>query len=260
MVRKSMLSKRGQVTIFVIVGILIVSAILVFFLVIKPNYIDSPDYELDFERCVADSFEVSLEELGKTAGFANPEFYYEYQSEKIGYLCYTNLYHQPCVVQKPFLVNHLSSELKKKTASDVVSCYENSLDELKAQGYEISSGTPDFEILFNPDQVVYAIKAPTSVIGSDSRNFEEFNVKINSPTYDILMIATSILQYEIAFGDSDVSSLMLYYPDFIIDKIKRSDGTTVYVIEDKQTQTKFQFASRSYAWPPGYGLSEGLVQ
>ena len=71
----------------------------------------------------------------------------------------------------------------------------------------------------------------------------------------MLMIATSILQFETSYGDSDISTLMLYYPDMAIEKVKRSDGTTIYIIEDKQSKLKFQFASRSYAWPPGYGIS-----
>jgi len=70
----------------------------------------------------------------------------------------------------------------------------------------------------------------------------------------MLMIATSLLQFEAKYGDSDTSSMMIYYPDYIIDKIKRDDGTTVYILENKEFGNKFQFASRSLAWPAGYDL------
>ena len=50
---------------------------------------------------------------------------------------------------------------------------------------------------------------------------------------------------------------MTLYPDFIIEKIKRGDGTTIYIIKNKESKTKFQFASRSFVWPPGYGY--GMV-
>ena len=95
------------------------------------------------------------------------------------------------------------------------------------------------------------INAPT-VIGSQS--FARFNVKVNSPVYEMVMIATSILQFEAKYGDFDTSSMMMFYPDYIIDKIKRSDGTTVYILENKIFGNKFQFASRSLAWPAGYVL------
>ena len=45
---------------------------------------------------------------------------------------------------------------------------------------------------------------------------------------------------------------LIFYPDLVIDKIKRDDGTTVYIIENADLKTKFQFASRSMAWPAGY--------
>ena len=66
------------------------------------------------------------------------------------------------------------------------------------------------------------------------------------------MIATSILQFESSLGDSDTDALMLYYPEYIVSKIKRQDGTTVYILEHKISGIKFQFASRSLAWPAGY--------
>ena len=68
------------------------------------------------------------------------------------------------------------------------------------------------------------------------------------------MIATSILQYEAQLGDSDTTTLTTLHPDYIIDKIKRGDSTTVYILEDKIFGTKFQFASRSLVWPAGYIL------
>ena len=93
------------------------------------------------------------------------------------------------------------------------------------------------------------IEAPTTVGGQRQTRF---GVDVNSPIYEILMVSTSILQFEVEYGDADTSSMMFLYPNLIIDKLKRSDGTTIYMIEDKLTKTKFQFASRSIAWPAGY--------
>ena len=66
------------------------------------------------------------------------------------------------------------------------------------------------------------------------------------------MVANSILQYESSYGDSDVSSFMFYYPDLKVEKIRRDDSVKLYIITDKNN-IKYRFASRSYAWPPGYG-------
>ena len=132
----------------------------------------------------------------------------------------------------------------------VDTCYENSINNLKAQGFSVASGTVNYDILIEPRVVRVEIDAPTTV---GSQQFARFNVKVNAPTYDMVMIATSILQFETKYGDADASSMMAFYPDYIITKLKRSDGTTVYSLEHKTLGNKFQFASKSLVWPAGYG-------
>ena len=51
---------------------------------------------------------------------------------------------------------------------------------------------------------------------------------------------------------------MNYYHDLNVEKKKQSDGSTIYILTDRNNENKFQFASRSVAWPPGYGAG-GIV-
>jgi len=241
--------KRGQVTIFIIVAILIVAVLLSFFLWIGPIYFSEGSREIKFEKCVEDVVEVSIAELAKNAGFVNPEFTYMYNSENFPYLCYTDQYHKTCVLQKVFLDSHFKEGLESSIENGVNSCYTNSIDELKDEGYSVVAGEVKYNVTFNPSTVNIQINAPTNI---GERKFTRFNAKVNSPIYEMVMIATSLLQYESVAGDSDVSTLMLLYPNYIIDKIKRGDGTTVYIIEDKVSKIKFQFASRSLVFPAGY--------
>jgi len=251
-------SKKGQVTIFVIIAILIVASVLVYYLFIKPNYIGADGGRLNFEVCIEDAVEEEIEVIGEQAGFVEPEFYYLYQDDKVGYLCYTNLYLKPCVMQKPFLTNHFKSELKKAVGEKVARCYENSISELKRKGYEVISGDVDLDISLNPGQIVVKVDAPTSVTRETTKSFQTFRTVINSEVYDLLMLSTSILQYEAQYGDAAVDSFLVFYPDVLVQKMKQSDGTTIYMLEDKSSKIKFQFASRSWAWPAGYGVSEGF--
>lgn len=43
------------------------------------------------------------------------------------------------------------------------------------------------------------------------------------------------------------------YHNLKIEKRKPDYGTSVYILTDKDTANKFQFASRSLVFPPGYG-------
>jgi len=252
-------SKRSQVTIFIIIAIIIVAGVLVYYLWLKPSYVAPTGEKLNIEKCMSDAIDEKIELLGNQGGFLEPEFFYLYKNDKIGYLCYTNLIYKPCVVQKPFLKQHFEDELERAVREKINKCYENSVNELKARGYDVVSGLPDLDILLEPGKVRVILDVPVFVSREGAQSFNRFESEIISPIYDILMIATSILQSETKYGDADVTGMMMFYPELDIGKIKRSDGTTVYIIEDLKSKTKFQFASRSFAYPAGYGMDTGLV-
>ncbi len=253
-------NKRGQVTIFIIVALVIVAAILVFFLWIKPSYITPTTGQFAFESCVEDVIEEEILTLGETGGYIKPEFYYNYQGYKIPYYCYTNEYYKPCVVQQPLVKQNFEEQLLLASKEKIYSCFESSVDEFKARGYDVREGEKKLNLEINPEEVVVKLNAPVTLSQETSQRFTDFEIKINSPIYDLLMISTSILQFEAKYGDSDTSTTMFFYPNLIIDKYKQGEGTTIYLLEDKQTRTKLQFASRSYAWPPGYGLVESGIE
>lgn len=243
--------KRGQVTIFILVAIIIVSAILIFFLWVKPTYFSETGGKLNFKSCVQNAVQQSIKQLGENAGLADPQFTYQYNGEQFTYLCYTNEYYKTCVVQLPFPKNTFEEQMKLSLKDEINKCYSNSINELKSQGQSVSKGKLEYNVSIKPNVVEVKIKAPT-VIGSQS--LANFDIKTSSRIYEMLMIATSIVQSEAKYGDTNSEKLMLLYPNYIIDKIKRSDGTTIYIITDKFTKDKFQFASRSLAWPAGYNF------
>jgi hypothetical protein len=243
--------KRGQVTIFILIGILIVSAVLIFFLWGRPIYINNNSASLGFESCVGDALQERILELEVNGGFIDPEFTYLHRGKEFVYLCYTSEFYETCIVQVPFLKNNFDRELESVIQNDVNICYENSLAALQEQGYEVISGNVDYNIEIEPGSVRIEIDAPTSV---GSRGFGKFNSEVSSSLYDLLMLSTSILQFETRYGDTDLSSYEVLYPNYDINKLKMSDGTTIYSLEAKGTGDTFSFASRSLAWPAGYDL------
>ena len=44
---------------------------------------------------------------------------------------------------------------------------------------------------------------------------------------------------------------MLYYPSIKVEKKKQSEGTTIYILTDRDSSEEFMFAVRSFAIPPG---------
>lgn len=245
------MKNKGQVTIFILIAILIVSAILIFFLWAQPKYFSDGSGIKGFEGCVADVLMDGIGELEGKAGFIKPGFSYSYMGEEITYLCYTNNFYETCTVQVPFLKNVFDENLEKLIRDRVDACYDASLNSLKDQGYGVVAGDVNYNVQIEPNVVRLEVDAPTGVGNS---RVAKFNIEVNSPVYEMVMIATSILQFETKYGDSDVSSLMIYYPDYYIQKTKRGEGTTIYILENKVYGNKFKFASRSLVFPAGYSF------
>ena len=90
----------------------------------------------------------------------------------------------------------------------------------------------------------------------NTNKFDNFVVESKSRLYDLVSIATSILNWEARYGDSETTLYMAYYPDIKVEKNLRDDGTKIYTLSDRNTKDKFVFATRSVAWPAGYGEDE----
>ena len=105
-----------------------------------------------------------------------------------------------------------------------------------------------------PGEIRVDIKAPITVTIDITQKFEEFNIETESQIYDLLMLATSIIDFESTYGDSETSLYIQYYPNLDIQKIKLGDGSKIYVVGDVTTGDSFTFATRSQAWPGGYGF------
>jgi len=254
------MNKKGQLTIFIIIALVIVVGLLIYFLWIGPSYVYPERERLGFERCVQEVVNENINNLGVNGGFIQPEFFISYKNEIIPYLCYTNLYYENCINQNPFLIDNFQNNLLEASEAEIWACYESSLNALERQGYNVIEGERNLSIELVPGKANIIINAPVVLTGEGSQRFTRFNVAVNSKIYEMLSLSTSIIQFETQYGDSDVTSMMALYPDYVIDKFKQGDGTTIYIIEDKENKNKFQFASRSLVLPPGYGQKSGLVR
>ena len=71
----------------------------------------------------------------------------------------------------------------------------------------------------------------------------------------MIMIASSIQNFEAQYGDSVPETYMSLYPDIKVQKLKQEDGTKIYIITDRKTNERLVFATRSVAWPPGFATN-----
>ena len=129
------------------------------------------------------------------------------------------------------------------------------VEEYEGRGYSVSAvSNAEVNVTIEPNIMGVNVKAPVTVSKESTQTYEEFNVVKESKMYDLLMLATSVIDYEATYGDSETLEFINYYPNLDFGKTTLGDGTTVYTLGDATTGESFTFASRSLAWPGGYGL------
>jgi len=158
-------------------------------------------------------------------------------------------------MQQPMLKQHVEREIQDYMNSRARSCIEGLKDEMEARGYTVKSDYKGSSVQIIPGSIVITINAGISLTKEGTQSFSKFEVKQPSEMYNLLMLSTSILNYEARYGDSDTISYMFYYPSLRIEKIKQGDGSKIYSLTDSNTNDNFMFATRSLAWPGGYRAS-----
>lgn len=256
-------NKRGQVTLFIIIAlVIVVLAVLIylFYPGIKTGFVSKEENPNEYmSNCLQETIDKNAEEVALQGGSAEPEHYIAYKGEEIEYLCYTEEYYKTCVMQQPMLKNHIEEELKNQIQEKAKECLGSMEENFRDRGYDISVTQGDFEVELLPKQIRVMFDNQVTLEKEEAKKYNSIIVSINNNLYELIGIANSILKWETKYGEAETTLYMNYYPEIKVQKKKQSDGSTIYIITDRKTQDKLQFASRSVAWPPGYGTDQVLV-
>lgn len=251
------MDKRGQVAIFIIIAIVIVGVFL--WLVVRPRLptslggaeINPSAYLRD---CLRSELPPIIETLSAQGGSMVPDSYALYEGGRVQYLCYTAEDYKPCIVQQPLLVSHVADEIKRQIEPKARACMDTLIARYERQGYTVQTAPRTVNVSIIPDSIDVIFTAPLTVAKESSQTFRQFTIKESSEMYDLLMTATSIVEFESTLGDSETTYYMQFYPDLKIEKLKK-DADTIYTLTNVVTDDSFRFATRSLVWPHGYGAS-----
>ncbi|MEK6885793.1 MAG: hypothetical protein AABX17_02400 [Nanoarchaeota archaeon] len=251
------MKKKSQVTVFVIIAIIIVAILLiVFYQPLKGLFVGTTTENFVPSTCIQNAVKEAVNLTMSHGGKINPTLFFRYNNQTLDYLCYTMDWYRTCVMQNPLLKQSIEAEAQEYSQKKIDDCFNSAFSKLESKGYNLQiSGTRKAVISLEPGKIVVKpdmsisitrAEEPKKIVGSDNLLTE-----IKSNSYDIVMIASSIQNFEARYGDSVIDSYMAIYPNIRIEKIKQSDGTKVYIISDRNTKEILQFATRSLAWPPG---------
>lgn len=253
--KRGFVNKKGQLTIFIILGIFVVAVVAVFFAVpglresVGLKKTESPENFI--QNCLENEIKSNAEQIGLNGGSLEPEFYYLYQGNQLQYLCYSNEYYKPCVVQIPFLRKHIETEIAESIKDDVEFCFDSLEQNYQKSNYQTTLKKGETRIDLLPGRIITTInnEFTFSKNGATERR-EEFSIVVNSKLYELSAISENIVEWEATIGDANVDRYKDFYSWLTPDKFKQTDGTTVYILAEKETGGKFQFASRSIALSP----------
>lgn len=258
--------KRGQTTIFIIMGIILVGLILLFFLFRTSIIEKSPisftgekDSNSFLENCMKESVEKSIEILLDSGGYISNNLSLSFKTEdqkeyfNISYLCYNTNNYKPCINQEPVLMEHLKQEIYNFNSEKLSQCLQELQKDLEDSGYLVNINYRDFEIKLAPKKVQFLIDAKLEIEkAGEKRTEENFGFEIDSSLYETAKVVQEIVSQEARFCYFDLGGYMKVYPEFKIEKIETSDLSTIYFVTNKQTEEEFKFAVRSCAIPGGF--------
>jgi len=246
--------KRGQVTIFIIVGIVIVVGIILAIILMGRVDNETPTSlgpKVFIDKCVEDAVEESVTKMLKNGGEVIPSQAIMYQGDEWNYLCYQADYYQGCYNIHPMLELQIESEIVRDTSLAVQDCFDTMREDFEDRGYDVSGGSTQYSVDLLPGYVQINLRKPVEVSrDGSSQNFEDFNTKVLSPLYDLVQIAREVVNSESQFCHFEYNGYMLLYPKYDIRRIDYSDSK-IYRLIDRASGAEFRFAVRSCAFAPG---------
>ncbi len=255
--------KRGQMSIFIIIGIMLVSLIALFFLMrqgVIPSIGKSPETNPNsfLETCMRDKIKDTLNILLSQGGYINNPLSkkFKFEGEKnysyISYLCYNQNYYLPCINQEPLLIQHLKKEIKNYISDDIENCFGELGSSLEEQGYVVDAVYKGFEVDLVSKKIIIDIDGKLTLTKTDeTKKIEKFKIIFLTRLYDLAVVGQEIVSQEAKYCNFEQLGFMLLYPQFKIDKFRTGDSTIIYTVQHSDSKEKFRFAVRSCVIPPG---------
>lgn len=248
------MNTKAQLTLFIILALAIVVVLILLFTGRTDlTAIFTPTSPINQIRdCAREPVQEAVKILRLQGGSLDPELYYMYKGNQIEYLCYTEEYYKTCIMQKPLLKQSVQKEIESYASPRIKNCIESVKSDLEEKGYEVRMDSLEISVSLLPETILVNLVGDIRIIKDQTESYKSIKTDMNSNLYEQVMIASSISNWEAKYGNSETMNYMIYYPNLKVEKKKQGDGTTIYILTDRESEDKFVFASRSLVLPAGF--------
>jgi hypothetical protein len=254
---KKEINRKGQsMTIWVILALVLILSIILFFSINKTRIPSSGGQEINpsefIDNCVKKNVNEAVDIMLPQGGFIYPKNYKKYNNSNIEYICYNKGNYYPCISQHSMYLDELTTEIHNYANDKIKECF-NELDEgLVKNKFAIDSKGMSFNVSAGIDNIRVNIQREMTVVKNEqTKKYNNFNVEIKSPLYNLANVAIVIANQEAKYCYFEYNGYMILYPRFDIRVTSLDDSTKIYSIGDKQSGKKLNIAIRGCAIPPG---------
>jgi len=251
------INNRGQVTMFIIIGILVVFAIiLVFYLTGRISFSSSPteNPEAYLKNCMVASAKEAENIILKNNGYPqlNSTNYILYNKEKVPYACTVSEFYSPCIPQDPGFFSYISRSIENKVVRDIEDCLKTLVDELESKKYAVQIDSGNITLKIQKDFIsvsfgkrIYATK------DEESKQISNIDLVYSTKLYDMIKLEQTIVNYESTICEFNKMNWMRHDNSIAIFTTRTSDQTKVYTLRERLTDREIKFAIKTCVMPAG---------
>ncbi len=256
------MKKRGQISVWVIIVIVLVASIVLCFLIYQnPTLIKSSEYSESLEiqsylqSCAKEYVDEAVEVMLPHGGFVSPKNTVYFDGIAIEYICLNNGQFSPCINQHPMLLNEMKNEIDKYVSPKIENCFEKMRADFRRAGSNVEFvGGYDMKVDMKEDKIILFFEREVIVMSKEeTRRTREIKLEIPSPAYNLAVIAMEIASQEANYCYFEYVGYNIIYPRYEIKKYTMSDATGIYRIIDLESNKQMNIAVKSCSIRPGGG-------
>jgi len=252
-----MSNKKGQIAIWIILGVAIVVVVLLLFVSLrKPT---TPEIKImsvqeSIDGCVKKAVNDVADEMISHGGFVNPLNGRMYNGNAVAFLCASRTLYKPCINQHPMLLNEMKNEIINYTKDKIESCFDSVKQQVEKENGKIELGNMDLGIDFAPGRIEVMINRDVKIVKNEqTENINKFSIEVISPLYDLTNVAIVISNEEAKRCYFEYQGYNLLHPEFIVSKFTQSDSASIYSIKDQESGKVMHIAIRGCVISAGFG-------
>ena len=247
-----MKNKKGQVTIFIIVAVLIIAGVALF-LILKGNLqkdeTTSPEIApiVNFvEECIEETGEDAVYDLALRGGYNEvPAPYKKFFPNNIPYYWYLNTSLIPSK-------KNLESEFSKYLEKNIKNCTKD-FEMFEKQGYSIKQGEISAKVILYLDKLSINLQYPLTIKkGEFSGRVKDFNQDVYTNFYEKYLLIQKIIREQEKYQNSIPMGFitnLAYDEGFTFDTINLDDDVIYFLIFNQGEPKEFIYSfAIKYGW------------